>query len=73
MPWLQTFATHEGVPASSNQTALTQAVGTADGTVQDATATFSQTITNNNNAEFTTRINAMRSAMVGAGIMKGSA
>jgi hypothetical protein len=48
---------------------LTASVGTADGTVQDATAAFDQTITNNNNREFATKINAILAAMRNAGII----
>lgn len=48
---------------------LVASVGTADGTVADATAAFDQTVTNNNNREFATKINAILVAMRNAGII----
>lgn len=48
---------------------LTDAFGTADGTVADATATFSQSVTNDNNQEFTAKINAILAALRAANII----
>ena len=50
-------------------TNLTDAFGTADGTVADATAAFSQSISNDNNQEFTTKINAILAALRAANII----
>ena len=42
--------------AAQTQTTLTHAVGTADGTVQDVSGSFDQTILNNNFKEITTEL-----------------
>lgn len=55
-----------------NQGALTHAVGTADGTVADVGGAFNQTTLNDNFKECTSRINALRSALVSLGLIKGS-
>lgn len=60
-------------PASADQGALTHAVGTADGTVDDVGGAFNQTTLNNNFKELTTRINALRTALVNLGLIKGGA
>lgn len=49
------------IAAATNSTALTHAFGTADGTLDDVTATFSQTIMNNNFKELTTQLALQRS------------
>jgi hypothetical protein len=43
-------------PAAQTQTTLTHAVGTADATVDDVGAAFSQTTLNNNFKEITTEL-----------------
>jgi hypothetical protein len=48
---------------------LTDAFGTADGTVADATATFSQSVSNDNNQEMSTKINAILAALRAANII----
>jgi hypothetical protein len=61
-------------PAGSAQAALTDSTtGTAGTTVNDGTGTYSQTITNNNNATILALLGAIRTALVNAGLMKGSA
>lgn len=59
-------------PTSASQGTLTHSVGTADGTVDDVGAAFSQTTLNNNFKECTSRINALRDALVNLGLIKGS-
>jgi len=61
-------------PASANQGALTNSTGgTYDGTIQDVTASYSQTILNNNFTDIYTLLNEIRSALVAEGLIKGSA
>lgn len=64
---------HNTPVASASQGTLTHAVGTADGTVDDVGGAFNQATLNNNFKECTSRINAIRDALVTAGIIKGSA
>jgi hypothetical protein len=59
--------------------ALTHAVGTADGTVDDVGGAFNQTTLNNNFKELSTRcndlrtlVNELRTALVNLGAIKGS-
>jgi hypothetical protein len=59
-------------PTSADQGALTHAVGTANGTVDDVGAAFNQATLNNNFKECTSRINALRDALVNLGLIKGS-
>ena len=47
-------------------------MGSADGTVDDVGAAFNQTTLNNNFKECSTRINALRDALVNLGLIKGS-
>lgn len=51
-------------------TVLTNANGTGDNTIQDVTATFSQTILNNNFRDVSNKINEIIAALVAAGIVK---
>lgn len=61
-------------PASANQAALTDSTGgTADGTVADVGAVFSQSTLNNNFADITRLVNQLRNDLVTIGILKGSA
>lgn len=48
---------------------LTHAVGTADGTVEDVSAAFSQTILNNNFKEITTNLGLILAALRAQGII----
>lgn len=57
---------------ADNTAALTHAVGTADGTVEDVGGSFNQTTLNNNFKEFSTKVNLIIAALVAAGIMKSS-
>lgn len=57
--YTQTYSTADKTHANPTATTLTAASGTADGTVSDAGAAYSQTTTNNNNQEFATRINQL--------------
>ena len=59
-------------PTSASQGTLTHAVGTSDGTVDDVGGSFNQTTLNNNFKECTSRINALRDALVNLGLIKGS-
>ena len=59
-------------PTAATQGTLTHAVGTADGTVDDVGAAFNQATLNNNFKECTSRINALRDALVNLGLIKGS-
>lgn len=61
--------------ASADQVAITAAVGTkiSTGILADATATFSQTITNNNNATIAASLLEIRLALVNLGLIKGAA
>jgi len=59
--------------SAADQGALTHAVGTADGTLDDVTGSHSQTILNNNFKELSSRVNALRTALVNLGLIKGSA
>lgn len=60
-------------PSGTDQGSLTHSVGTADGTVDDVGAAFNQTTLNNNFKELSSRYNALRSALVSLGLIKGSA
>jgi hypothetical protein len=61
-------------PASANQAALTDSTGgTADGTVADVGAAFSQTTLNNNFADIIRLVNQMRNDLVTIGALKGAA
>jgi hypothetical protein len=61
-------------PAAANQAALTNSTGGAyDGTLADVTALHDQTILNNNFTDLYTLLTEIRTALVNAGIMKGSA
>ena len=60
-------------PSGAAQAALTSAAGTASTTVADVGASFSQATLNNNFASTLNLLNAIRSALVAAGLMKGSA
>ena len=61
--------------AAAAQVALAPAAGTASGTgvLADGTGTYSQTIFNNNFATVAQTVNAIRTALINAGIIKGSA
>lgn len=61
--------------ANANQVAVTAAVGTpiSTGILADATTTFSQSITNNNNATIAVALAEIRAALVALGAIKGSA
>ena len=60
--------------SGADQVIVTAAVGTkiATGILADATATFSQTITNNNNATIAASLAEIRAALVALGLIKGS-
>jgi hypothetical protein len=61
-------------PVGANQAALTDSTGgSVDGTLADGTGTYSQSIFNNNFADVASRINAIRTALVAVGVMKGAA
>lgn len=61
-------------PAAAAQAALTDnTTGTADGTLVDVGIAFSQADINNNFADLVALINAIRTALVNAGIIKGAA
>lgn len=61
-------------PASANQAALTNSTtGSYDGTLADVGVVFSQSTINNNFTDVFTLLDAMRTAMVNAGLMKGAA
>lgn len=61
-------------PAGANQAALTDSTtGSVDGVVADVTASHNQAILNNNFADLISRINAIRQALVDAGLIKGAA
>lgn len=57
--YTQTYSTADKTHANPTATALTNANGTADGTLDDVTGSHSQTILNNNFKECTTGINAL--------------
>lgn len=61
--------------AGADQVAITAAAGTKIGTgiLADGTASYSQTITNNNNATIAASLSEIRAALVAIGIIKGSA
>lgn len=61
--------------AGADQVAVTAAAGTkiSTGILADATGTFSQTITNNNNATIAASLAEIRAALVALGLIKGSA
>lgn len=61
--------------AGADQVVVTAAVGTkiATGILADATASFSQTVTNNNNATIAASLAEIRAALVAIGLIKGSA
>lgn len=58
----------------ADQVVVTAAVGTkiATGILADATATFSQTITNNNNATIAASLAEIRAALVALGLIAGA-
>jgi hypothetical protein len=61
-------------PASANQAAITDSTtGTAGFTLVDVGAIFSQTNINNNFASLNRQVDAFRTALVNAGIIKGAA
>jgi hypothetical protein len=55
--YTQTYATADKTHAALTAAALTHSVGTADGTVADVGASFSQTILNNNFRDLSTQVN----------------
>jgi hypothetical protein len=55
--YTQTYSTADKTHANPTAAALTHAVGTADGTVDDVGAAFSQTTLNNNFRELSTQVN----------------
>jgi hypothetical protein len=57
--YTQTYSTADRTMANLTAAALTHAFGTADGTVDDVTGAFDQTILNNNFKELTTQIAAL--------------
>ena len=61
--------------SEADQVAVTAAAGTkiSTGILADATATFSQSITNNNNATIAASLAEIRAALVALGLIKGSA
>lgn len=61
--------------AGADQVAVTAAAGTkiATGILADGTGTYSQTITNNNNATIAAALSEIRAALVALGAIKGSA
>ena len=59
-------------PTSASQGTLTHVVGASDSTVDDVGAAFNQTTLNNNFKECTSRLNALRDALVNLGLIKGS-
>lgn len=54
---------------AAKQTAITHNVGTADGTIDDVGAAFSQAVLNNNFKELSTKVNAIITALQDAGLM----
>lgn len=60
-------------PSSGTQASaiadLTAATGTADGTIQDVTSSFDQTILNNNFKDLATKVNGILAAIRGVGII----
>lgn len=61
-------------PSGATQGALTDSTGGAvDGTLADVTGSFNQGILNNNFADVASRINALRTALLNLGLIKGSA
>jgi len=61
--------------AGADQVAVTAAAGTKIGTgiLADASAGFSQSITNNNNATIAASLAEIRAALVALGVIKGAA
>ena len=61
--------------AGADQVAITAAAGTkiSTGILADATASFSQSVTNNNNATIAAALAEIRAALVAVGIIKGAA
>lgn len=61
--------------AGADQVAITAAAGTkiSTGILADGTGTYSQTITNNNNATIAAALSEIRAALVAIGIIKGAA
>lgn len=61
--------------AGADQVAITAAAGTkiSTGILADGTGTYSQTITNNNNATIAAALSEIRAALVALGAIKGSA
>lgn len=61
--------------AGADQVAVTAAAGTkiATGILADGTGTYSQTITNNNNATIAASLSEIRAALAALGLIKGSA
>lgn len=61
-------------PAAAGQGSLTNSTGgTADGTIADVTASFDQAILNNNFTELHRLLDAVRTALVNLGLVKGAA
>ena len=60
-------------PSGAAQAQITSGAGTAGASTADVTATFTQTILNNNFATLVQRINAILTALVALGVIKGSA
>lgn len=61
-------------PAGANQAAITDSTGgTAGFTLSDVTVTPTQTLINNNFASLNRQVDAIRTALVNAGIIKGAA
>lgn len=58
--YTQTFSTADKTHAARTSTGLSMSVGTADGTIADVGAAFSQTTLNNNFRDVGTEINAVR-------------
>lgn len=61
-------------PSGANQAAITDSTGgTAGFTLSDVTASHSQSVLNNNFASLNRQLDAIRTALVAAGIIKGAA
>lgn len=58
-----------GFVAGPTITALTTSVGTASDTIADGTGTYSQSVTNNNNASLALKVNQILIALRAAGII----
>ncbi len=61
-------------PSGASQAAITDSTGgTAGFTLSDVTASHSQSILNNNFASLNRQLDAFRTALVAAGVIKGAA